>query len=112
MLALAIHANWLTILAIGIRALNVPKTTLTTYRIPSNCAYTPLKVTDGLVPPATDVTPTSRRTHTLLNSGTVLLQPSTALSREVYDYLATSPLVSTFSFPGTAIYELYSSRRI
>ncbi|KAF8496663.1 nucleotide-diphospho-sugar transferase [Gautieria morchelliformis] len=67
--------------------------------IPENCAYTPLKVVDGAVVPASDINDTSRRTYGLLNSGTVRLQPSEALSRELYNFLATSPLVPTFSFP-------------
>ncbi|KAF8592039.1 glycosyltransferase family 8 protein [Ramaria rubella] len=67
--------------------------------IPENCAYTPLKVIDDIVPSAVEVTSASRRTYALLNSGTVLLQPSDALANDLYHFLATSPLVSTFSFP-------------
>ncbi|KAF8527980.1 nucleotide-diphospho-sugar transferase [Hysterangium stoloniferum] len=68
--------------------------------IPENCAYTPLKVTNNnIVPKPTEMTSKSPRTHRLLNSGTVLLQPSEELAKEIYHYLETSPLVPTFSFP-------------
>lgn len=45
------------------------------------------------------VLPDSRNTHTLLNSGLVVLHPSPALLENMIDYLYTSPLVKTFSFP-------------
>lgn len=66
--------------------------------IPENCAYTPMVHPDALTRPA-QITATSPRPYSLLNSGTVVLTPSQPLFAAIADYLATSPLVPTFSFP-------------
>ena len=47
----------------------------------------------------TPVTPESRPTHIMLNSGLVVLHPSPALLNNMVNYLNTSPLIKTFSFP-------------
>jgi hypothetical protein len=97
-----IHANWPITLKIGNwYSVSSKVTILITCRVPENCAYTPLKVTNNsTVPEATEVTSKSPRTYRLLNSGTILLQPSEKLAKEIYHYLETSPLVPTFAFPG------------
>ncbi|KDQ19936.1 glycosyltransferase family 8 protein [Botryobasidium botryosum FD-172 SS1] len=66
--------------------------------VPENCAYTPLTHPAGATTP-TAVRADSRRTHKLLNSGLVVLTPSVSLMQSIEDYLRTSPLVPTFSFP-------------
>ncbi|KAI5799897.1 nucleotide-diphospho-sugar transferase, partial [Geopyxis carbonaria] len=63
-----------------------------------NCAYTPLSHPSALRHP-TPITPTSPRTHTLLNSGLILFHPSATTFAAMLDFLHTSPLISTFSFP-------------
>jgi lipopolysaccharide biosynthesis glycosyltransferase len=45
------------------------------------------------------ITESSPRPYGLLNSGMVVLNPSKELSDAIFHYLATSPLVPTFSFP-------------
>ncbi|KAI5897609.1 glycosyltransferase family 8 protein [Schizophyllum commune H4-8] len=63
--------------------------------IPANCAFTALKH-----PLDKPVTPTSGpRPYTLLNSGTVVLNPSRKLADAIYDFLATTPRISEFKFP-------------
>lgn len=59
-----------------------------------NCAYTSL--THPLHPPVMD---TSIRTHTLLNSGLIILTPSKRLYHDMLEFLYTSPLIETFQFP-------------
>jgi len=66
--------------------------------IPENCAYTPLVHPTALTNP-TVITSTSPRPYTLLNSGTVVLNPSPQLFEGITEFLATSPLVPQFSFP-------------
>ncbi|KAF8446051.1 glycosyltransferase family 8 protein [Boletus edulis BED1] len=66
--------------------------------VPENCAYTPLSHPTGLMTP-TQITGGSPRPHSLLNSGLVVLNPSTELAQAVYDHLYTSPLVPAWSFP-------------
>lgn len=62
------------------------------------CSIQPRLPTPPPSPP--HPTPPHRpRTHTLLNSGLVLLFPSVKLFERMVDYLYTSPLVATFSFP-------------
>ena len=68
------------------------------FRIPANCAYTPLVHPDALSHPST-ITDSSPRPYGLLNSGLVVLTPSRDKTEAIAHYLATSPLVSTFSFP-------------
>ncbi|KAI0094619.1 nucleotide-diphospho-sugar transferase [Irpex rosettiformis] len=66
--------------------------------IPANCAYTAVSHPEGLTSP-TQITADSPRTYGLLNSGTVVINPSTELAESIHNYLATSPLIPTFSFP-------------
>lgn len=67
-------------------------------RVPENCAYTPQRHPFALTEP-TPVLPASIRTHALLNSGLVLLCPSKEVFEQMKDFLHSSPLVPTFSFP-------------
>ncbi|KAI9445233.1 nucleotide-diphospho-sugar transferase [Lactarius indigo] len=66
--------------------------------VPENCAYTPLLHPTGHTQP-TSIELSSPRPYTLLNSGLVVLTPSATLARSIIDFLHTSPLVPTFSFP-------------
>ncbi|TFY83780.1 hypothetical protein EWM64_g240 [Hericium alpestre] len=66
--------------------------------IPENCAYTPLVHPTAITSP-TQITSTTPRPYNLLNSGLVVLNPSLELSAVVQNYLNSSPLVPTFSFP-------------
>jgi len=66
--------------------------------IPENCAYTPLLHPTGHTQPSS-IEPSSPRPYTLLNSGAVVLTPSVTLAKLIVDFLRTSPLVPTFSFP-------------
>jgi alpha-N-acetylglucosamine transferase len=66
--------------------------------IPENCAHTPLVHPTALTQPSA-ITDTSPRPYGLLNSGLVVLNPSPELAEAIGHYLATSPLVPTFSFP-------------
>ena len=66
--------------------------------MPANCAYTPLEHPSGLTSP-TQITDNCPRPHTQLNSGLVVLNPSSKLADAVSNHLSTSPLVSTWSFP-------------
>ncbi|EPQ60695.1 nucleotide-diphospho-sugar transferase [Gloeophyllum trabeum ATCC 11539] len=66
--------------------------------IPENCAYTPLSHPSALTNP-TPITDSSPRPYRLLNSGTVVLSPSEEVMRDITNFLHTSPLVATFSFP-------------
>lgn len=69
------------------------------FRNRENCAYTPLKHPAALTHP-TPVTLTSRRTHTLLNSGLVVFTPSAATFKGMLDLFYSSPdLIASFSFP-------------
>lgn len=52
----------------------------------------------GLTNP-TQITADSPRPYSLLNSGTVVLNPSIELAESIHHYLITSPLIPTFSFP-------------
>jgi len=65
---------------------------------PENCAYTPLIHPSALTSPST-TNPSSPRPYGLLNSGLVVLNPSQELMQNITDFLFTSPLVATFSFP-------------
>ncbi|KAG1716538.1 hypothetical protein ID866_590, partial [Astraeus odoratus] len=73
------------------------RTILQTGRVPANCAYTPLEHPSGLTSP-TKITANSPRPHTQLNSGLVVLTPSSKLAKAIYHHLNTSPLVPTWSF--------------
>ncbi|KAH8120411.1 nucleotide-diphospho-sugar transferase [Phellopilus nigrolimitatus] len=59
--------------------------------IPENCAYS-----SSEYPP--EITPESPRPYTLLNSGAVVLNPSTETFATLERILAESPLVDTFQF--------------
>jgi lipopolysaccharide biosynthesis glycosyltransferase len=65
-------------------------------RIPENCAHTSVSHPGGLKSPPPI---TGRRTYTLLNSGTVVLNPSQALMQSIESHLSTSPNVARYSFP-------------
>ncbi|KAK4986966.1 hypothetical protein LTR66_007722 [Elasticomyces elasticus] len=63
-----------------------------------NCAYTTVSHPDALTHP-TAVTPASRPTHQLLNSGMFLFKPHAALWTRMLHFFNTTPLLSTFKFP-------------
>lgn len=63
-----------------------------------NCAYTPLEHPDALTKP-TQVTPASRSTYHLLNSGTFMYYPSRNLWDKMIDFFNSTPLLSEFKFP-------------
>ncbi|KAI0034294.1 nucleotide-diphospho-sugar transferase [Vararia minispora EC-137] len=65
---------------------------------PENCAYTPLVHPTGISSP-TQVTPRGPRPHGQLNSGLVILQPSSSAAESIAQFVRTSPLVETFAFP-------------
>jgi hypothetical protein len=67
-------------------------------RIPANCAYTPLIHPSGHSQPSS-IEPSSPRPYTLLNSGLVIITPSASLATSIIEFLHTSPLVPSFSFP-------------
>ncbi|KAI0785979.1 nucleotide-diphospho-sugar transferase [Abortiporus biennis] len=66
--------------------------------IPENCAHASVVHPTALTSPPV-ITESSPRPYTLLNSGTVVLNPSQKLFDSISYYLSTSPLVPTFSFP-------------
>ncbi|EIW86601.1 glycosyltransferase family 8 protein [Coniophora puteana RWD-64-598 SS2] len=66
--------------------------------IPENCAYTPLVHPSCLTSPPV-ITPSSPRPYTQLNSGLVVLEPSLELANSIYNHLATSPNIHTWTFP-------------
>ncbi|CED82344.1 Glycosyl transferase, family 8-glycogenin [Phaffia rhodozyma] len=66
--------------------------------IPELCPYTPLTHPSCLENP-TPVNADSPRTHTLLNSGLVILYPSDKLFDEIKEFLYTSPLIKEMAFP-------------
>ncbi|KAF7793395.1 hypothetical protein EIP86_004507 [Pleurotus ostreatoroseus] len=65
--------------------------------IPENCAHSSVSHPNALSNPP-QITPTSPRPYTQLNSGTVVLRPSLSLAHGIYTYLRESPLVPTFQF--------------
>jgi len=67
-------------------------------RIPANCAHTPMVHPTALTNPPV-ITESSPRPYNLLNSGTVVLNPSAELFAALKHFLFTSPLVPTFQFP-------------
>ena len=78
--------------------LSVAYLTEETIRIPANCAYTSVSHPTGLTH-APVIAESSPRPYRLLNSGMVVLTPSPGLFTAIKHYLATSPLVPSFSFP-------------
>ena len=79
-------------------------------RVPENCAYTPLLHPTGHTQPSS-IGPSSPRPYTLLNSGLVVLTPSAAVARSIVDFLYTSPLVPTFSFPDQDLLSVFFKGR-
>lgn len=63
-----------------------------------NCAYTPLSHPAALTQPM-KVTPESRPTHHLLNSGMFLFHPSQDLWDRMLDFFNTTDKLSTYKFP-------------
>jgi hypothetical protein len=72
--------------------------TLPIHRTPKNCAYSAISPNKGSLQ-ATPVTPTSPRTHKLLNSGLVVLTPSMRLLDTIINFIHTSPEVPGYRFP-------------
>ncbi|KAG8960825.1 hypothetical protein FRC03_006104 [Tulasnella sp. 419] len=66
--------------------------------IPENCAHTIMVHPSCLTSPP-EIRADSPRPYSLLNSGVVVLTPSDELMNALQEYLLTSPLVPTFSFP-------------
>lgn len=75
-------------------------------RIPENCAFTAVSHPEGLTSP-TQIMADSPRPYTQLNSGTVVLNPSLELASGIKEFLQTSPLVATFSFPDQDLLAAY-----
>jgi hypothetical protein len=75
-------------------------------RIPENCAHSSVTHPDGIKSPP-QITESSPRPYSLLNSGLVVLSPSTELAHSIFEYLSTSPLVPTFSFPDQDLLAAY-----
>lgn len=65
-------------------------------RRPDNCAHTSVSCPTGLPPPITGSSP---RPYSQLNSGTVVLNPSTALAARLVHHLYHSPRVLEWKFP-------------
>ncbi|OBZ79556.1 Galactinol synthase 1 [Grifola frondosa] len=74
--------------------------------IPSNCAHTSVEHPTGLTSPP-QITESSPRPYTQLNSGTVVLNPSKELFNSLKHFLVTSPLVPSFSFPDQDLLSAY-----
>jgi len=64
----------------------------------ANCAYTPITHPGALSEP-TPVTPASRPTHHLLNSGMFVFRPSASLWSRMLDFFNATPLLTGFKFP-------------
>lgn len=65
---------------------------------PKNCAHSSVAHPTGITSPPV-ITESSPRPYLLLNSGVVVLNPSQELFDSIENFLITSPLVPTFSFP-------------
>ncbi|CAK5264962.1 unnamed protein product [Mycena citricolor] len=63
--------------------------------VPENCGFSAVSGPAGAQPVPSD----SPRPHNLLNSGTVVLEPSIELAQQMYHFLATDERVPSFSFP-------------
>jgi len=63
-----------------------------------NCAYTPLLHPEGLTRP-TEVTPESRPTYHILNSGMFLYHPSPELRDNMLEFFNTSAPLDSYDFP-------------
>jgi len=79
--------------------------------VPENCAYTPLTHPTSLTAP-TQITHDSPRPYSQLNSGLVVLNPSTELAQAVYNHLDTSPLVPIWSFPDQDLLSDFFQRKM
>jgi len=66
--------------------------------IPANCAYASMVAPHCLAHPPEN-TPSSPRPYRLLNSGLVVLRPSTATFERLKEFLHTSPEIASFKFP-------------
>lgn len=66
--------------------------------IPANCAHSSVTHPGGITSPP-EIAPDSPRPYSQLNSGLVVLHPSHELEAQLVEYLHTSPLVSTWTFP-------------
>ncbi|KAG6816287.1 hypothetical protein H0H87_007230 [Tephrocybe sp. NHM501043] len=72
--------------------------------ISANCAHTAVTDPTALPPP---ITKTSPRPYGQLNSGTVVLNPSTKLSEGIIHFLSTSDKIAEFSFPDQDLLTAY-----
>ena len=63
-------------------------------RIPENCGHTQAVFTTPLA-----VEKFTKPTHSRLNSGLVVLQPSSETFSQILDFLYNDPRVSTYGFP-------------
>ncbi|KAJ7727852.1 nucleotide-diphospho-sugar transferase [Mycena maculata] len=63
--------------------------------IPENCAFTAVASPTSPSPTPSD----NPRAYGLLNSGLVVLEPSTELAKNLYHFLATDERIPTFIFP-------------
>lgn len=66
--------------------------------VKENCGYTPTKHPEALTNP-TQVTPESRGTYHLLNSGMFLYYPSEELWGNMIEFFNTTPKLADFKFP-------------
>lgn len=68
------------------------------YRIPANCGFTPQTHPSSLSSPP-QPTASSPRTHKLINSGLVVLRPSSAVLASMMDVINTDARVASYRFP-------------
>lgn len=84
------------------------KTDFFLHRIPSHCAYT--SVMDPTAPPL-KIQKNSPRPHFQLNSGTIVLNPSIAISASIYQFLQSSPKIAEWTFPDQDLLSDYFKAR-
>lgn len=91
-------ANYLTIPKIGMPELLICLQLYLTYcnRVPENCAHTAVAHPHAEPPQITDGSP---RPYGLLNSGLVVLDPSSDTLKDIVHVIETSPLIATYLFP-------------
>lgn len=75
------------------------------FRVPANCAHTPMVHPTALTSPP-KITATSPRPYFLLNSGTVVLNPSKQLFDSIENFLFTSD-ISDYKFPDQDLLAAY-----
>ncbi|RPD81843.1 nucleotide-diphospho-sugar transferase [Lentinus tigrinus ALCF2SS1-7] len=63
---------------------------------PENCAHTAV---DHPTADPPSITASSPRPYTQLNSGTVVLHPSSEVMQQITNFISTSPRIPTYSFP-------------